>query len=249
MVITGGPGRVERCADAGPGGAPDTAGRLRQPRNAVSAAVHGFCSRDGEDPAQLRRTAREQVAAYPTVQVVDAPVESAVRAGDGFEDTLAGGETARAPAAAARDRADRRDARRRGPRAAAVPWVYQPCCHGREERGRPASVLGGDDGAAHPPLSLARLGCDVVVCADGPPAASEPARDALQTAGVRVRKDLVLGVDGEPDLYGRLIMSPGWTLERRAPSVHPAFRQGSGLCRPARLRGPARRCRSGERAG
>jgi thioredoxin reductase len=96
-------------------------------------------------------------------------------------------------------------------------------------RDQPVAVLGGDDGAAHLALNLARLGCDVVLCADGRPACGDAVRGALWSAGVRVCEDLVLGVDGVPGRYVRLSLSPGWTLERRALFVHPPFRQGSDL--------------------
>ncbi len=201
-----------------------------EPRNAPSAAVHGFLTRDGDDPAQLRRIAREQLAAYPTVRLLDAAAESAARAGDGFEVTLAGGPPARARRLLlATGVTDELPAVEGLARLWGRGVYHCPYCHGWEVRDQPVAVLGGDDAAAHLALSLARLGCDVVLCADGPLAASQAAREALRPAGVRVCEDLVLGVVGEPGRYVRLSLSPGWTLERRALFVHPPFRQRSDL--------------------
>jgi thioredoxin reductase len=201
-----------------------------QPRNARSAAVHGFLSRDGEDPARLRRIACEQLAGYPTVQLVDRAVESAARAGDGFEVALAGGSPARARRLLlATGVTDELPAVEGLARLWGRGVYHCPYCHGWEVRDQPVAVLGGNDAMAHLALSLARLGCDVVLCADGPLAASEAVSGALQAAGVRVCEDLVLGVDGEPGRYVRLSLSPGWTLERRALFVNPAFRQRSDL--------------------
>ena len=201
-----------------------------QPRNARSAAVHGFLSRDGDDPAQLRRIAREQLAAYPAVRLLDAAVESAARAGDGFEVALAGGSPARARRLLlATGVTDELPAVEGLARLWGRGVYHCPYCHGWEVRDQPVAVLGGDDAAAHLALNLARLGCDVVLCPDGPLAASEAARDALQAGRVRVCEDLVLGVEGEPGCYVRLSLSPGWTLERRALFVHPALRQRSDL--------------------
>ncbi len=47
------------------------------PRNAVSLAVHGFLSRDGASPEELRRVGREQSRPYEivelrSVEVIDA---------------------------------------------------------------------------------------------------------------------------------------------------------------------------------
>ena len=216
-------GRVRRkvlLADAG------------EPRNGRSASLHGFLSRDGADPAELRRIARDQLGAYPSVQVRDAAAEAAAPVEEGFEVTFADGPPARA----------RRLLLTTGVTDDLPPveglaglWgrgVYHcPYCHGWEIRDQPVAVLGADDTAAHLALNLVRLGCDVVLCADGQLRAGGASRRALRAAGVRVCEDLVLGVAGEPDRYVRLSLSPGWTLERRALFVHPALQQGSDLAR------------------
>jgi thioredoxin reductase len=108
--------------------------------------------------------------------------------------------------------------------------VYHcPYCHGWEARGQETAVLGSDDHAAHLALSLARLGCDVVVCANGPLQASDAARTALAARQIRVCDDPVAKVEGEPGRYVRLHLAPGWSLERRALFLHPRPRQRSDL--------------------
>ena len=177
------------------------------------------------------RCLTREVAGYPTARLWTWPSESAAPAGDGFAVTFAGGSPAQA----------RRLLLATGVTKGSAVEEKRPGCgdgstpggHGWEVRDQPVAVLGSDDAAAHLALNLARLGCDVVLCADGPLAASEAVSGALQAAGVRVCEDLVLGVDGEPGRYVRLSLSPGWTLERRALFVHPAFRQRSDL--PVRL--------------
>lgn len=55
-----------------------------QPRNAVSKALHGFLSRDGVQPADLRRLARQDLSTYPNVTFRQTAVVDATRraAGD-----------------------------------------------------------------------------------------------------------------------------------------------------------------------
>ncbi|MDA8318630.1 MAG: NAD(P)/FAD-dependent oxidoreductase [Actinomycetota bacterium] len=203
-----------------------------QYRNAPAAAMHGFLSRDGADPADLRRTARAELAAYPSVRLADTAVESAAAAADGggFEVRLAGGQAAGARRLLlATGLADELP----GIKGLAGLWgrgVYHcPYCHGWEVRDQPVAVLGGDDTAAHLALGLARLGCAVTLAANGPLAASDAARDGLRAAGISVCEDLVLGVGGQPGKYVRLSLSPGWALKQRALFTHPGFRQRSGL--------------------
>lgn len=48
-----------------------------QRRNASALHAHGFLGQDGTDPAEIARTAREQLKAYPTLTWVDGQVEAA----------------------------------------------------------------------------------------------------------------------------------------------------------------------------
>jgi thioredoxin reductase len=217
-LILGRVGRLVLLADDG------------QPRNSASAAVHGFLSRDGTDPKEICRIARGELESYPSVQVRGTRVESAQTREDGFEVTMADGTTASARrlllATGVTDQL---------PDVAGLAplWgrgVYHcPYCHGWEAREQDIAVLGGDDQAVHLALSLARLGCDVIVCSSGPVTASDPARQALAARGIRICPDLVAKVEGVPGQYVRLHLFPGWTLERRALFLHPVTRQRSDL--------------------
>jgi thioredoxin reductase len=65
------------------------------PRNGRSRWVSGFLTRDGTDPHELRRLAREDVGAYPSVELREAEVVGAGKVDDGFEIELRGGERVR----------------------------------------------------------------------------------------------------------------------------------------------------------
>ncbi|MGH3692974.1 MAG: FAD-binding protein [Pseudonocardiaceae bacterium] len=61
-----------------------------RPRNGPATAVRGFLSRDGITPHELRRVAREQLSAYPSVEIRDMEVTDAAADGEGFEVTVRG---------------------------------------------------------------------------------------------------------------------------------------------------------------
>ena len=65
-------------------------------RNRFATAAHGFFGHDGAPPAEMIRTARQQVAAYPSITFQQDEAVGAEAAEDGFEVTLAGGASARA---------------------------------------------------------------------------------------------------------------------------------------------------------
>ncbi|MGK6318242.1 NAD(P)/FAD-dependent oxidoreductase [Sphingomonas sp. DT-204] len=64
-----------------------------RPRNRFADESHGFLSHDGSDPRAILAAARAQVAAYPTVGIVDGEAVEARPEGEGFVVSLAGGET------------------------------------------------------------------------------------------------------------------------------------------------------------
>jgi thioredoxin reductase len=63
------------------------------PRNRFAAHSHGFLTHDGSAPGAMLAAARAQVAAYPTVHMVEGRARAATRTPDGFAVQLATGET------------------------------------------------------------------------------------------------------------------------------------------------------------
>jgi len=64
----------------------------RQPRNRFADASHGFLGSDGSDPGAILGRAREQLAAYPTVRMIEATATTAKASGEGFSVALSNGE-------------------------------------------------------------------------------------------------------------------------------------------------------------
>jgi thioredoxin reductase len=65
-------------------------------RNAAVEASHGFFTRDGVPPAELIRLSRAELAAYPSIEFLNASVLRAARERDGFALSLESGATIRA---------------------------------------------------------------------------------------------------------------------------------------------------------
>ncbi|NMG38611.1 FAD-dependent oxidoreductase [Chelativorans sp. ZYF759] len=62
-----------------------------QRRNRFASHSHGFLSQDGADPAEIARTARRQLEAYPTLSWIDGTAAAASGEKDGFSVSLADG--------------------------------------------------------------------------------------------------------------------------------------------------------------
>ncbi len=117
-----------------------------QPRNRYAAHSHGFLGQDGKTPHEILRTAREQLAHYPTVTFLDGDAVNASGEHGRFEVTMADGQRARAKrlilATGLRDELPALPGLRER-------WgqtvLHCPYCHGYEMAGSPLGVM-----AAHP---------------------------------------------------------------------------------------------------
>lgn len=117
-------------------------------RNGTVRHAHNLLTNDGRDPAELRRIGRDEVAAYPDVEIRDAAVSAVVRE-DAALTVSVGAERLRAHAVIlATGVADRLPD---------IPgldeqWGHRvancPFCHGHEFAGRPVAIVNGSDHAA-----------------------------------------------------------------------------------------------------
>lgn len=197
-----------------------------RPRNAVSHGLHGFLSRDGLPPAELRRIACEQLAPYRTVEVRAIRIQEVRRDGDRFVATLADG--ARVESRRLLLTMGRRDDL---PPIPGLPelWGHSifHCryCDGWEVRDQPLAVVSGPAADRAPDAQLAiqltRLSDDVVWCTNGPYAPDEVTHRRMQRHGVRVRQEPVAALEGRDGQLERIMFTKGEPLARRAAFLDP----------------------------
>ncbi|MGB4779443.1 NAD(P)/FAD-dependent oxidoreductase [Microbacterium sp.] len=86
VVVGGGPAGLSAALNLGRARASVVLVDAARPRNAATLRSHGFLTRDGVPPLELRKLARVELAAYPNVRVLDRSAVIAVAAapsGDG----------------------------------------------------------------------------------------------------------------------------------------------------------------------
>lgn len=164
-----------------------------KPRNGVSHALHGFLSRDGIAPAQLRAIAREQLAPYASVVIDETRVVDVVRTGFGFSVSTGDGRTFRTRklllAAGVVDALPEQPGFRD---LYGVAVFHCPYCDGWEMREQPLAVYGrGDDKGGGLALEMTLWSRDIVLCSDGPSGLSAGYRQRLERHGIAVREERI----------------------------------------------------------
>jgi thioredoxin reductase len=203
-----------------------------EPRNAPVRAMHGFLSRDGTDPAELRSIARDQLQQYPSVEIRHVAVEKVGREADHLEVSLSDRTTVLTRrvvlASGVVDELPDIDG-------LAEHWgrgVFNcPHCDGWEQRDQPLAVLGADAVIVLLALNLTHWSPDVVLCTNGGTVDANSLR-LLAARDVTVLADLVRAVEGSGTGLERIVLADG-PLERRALFFHAPTHQRSDL--PAQL--------------
>lgn len=201
-----------------------------KPCNRVSHASHGFLTRDGVDPAELLRIGREQVQAYPTVQLRSGLVTAIQPQADGFVVTLETGESM-----ATRKVLLAMGLRDHLPELANVEqfWgrsaFHCPYCDGWEVRDQPLAVQGNGESALHRAKLLLNLTNDLVICTDGPATFREDDWIFLRTRQVRVLETPLTGITGQGEQMDTLHFADGSTLARHALFINLRTGQHSDL--------------------
>jgi thioredoxin reductase len=168
-----------------------------KPRNAVSHALHGFLSRDGVAPSELRAIARQQLSAYSSVKLEEDRVVDAVRTHDGFLISTRNGRRVHTRklllAAGVVDDLPEQPGFRD---LYGIGLFHCPYCDGWEMRDRPLAVYGrGDAKGGGLALEMTHWSGDTVLCTDGPSGLSDHYRQRLEMNGVAVREEKILSLE------------------------------------------------------
>jgi thioredoxin reductase len=196
--------------------------------NLPAHGIGGLLGHDGAAPAELYARGRAELAAYPSVEVRDARVETGSRedgrfvlSADGIELEAARVLLATGMHYAVPDLPG-----------AAELWggsvFHCPYCHGWEVRNGALAVL-GNLAAMHRTLLLRGWSADVVLLTDGPAELDEDGRAALERAGVPVDERPVAGVRGRDGTLEAVQFADGGELPRDGLLVPAPLEQRSSL--------------------
>ena len=148
--------------------------------------MHGFLSRDGMAPGELRRIARDQLACYDSVALRDDTVVDARTLDGGFEVTTATGETFRSrKLVLATGLIDELPSPAGANELYGHSIFHCPYCDGWEVKDQPLAIYGrGDHKGGGLALELTQWSKSVVLCTDGPSGLStDPRKLVIRRAG------------------------------------------------------------------
>jgi thioredoxin reductase len=201
-----------------------------KPRNAASKAVHGFISRDGIAPHELRRIAREELQRYPSVRFQPEEAVDARHVEGAFEVCLVSGACVRSEVMLlATGKVDVLPD---------IPGVREyygrgvfhcPYCDGWEHQERPWVAYGKGKGSCDYALEMLTWTRDVTLCSDGPAELGADEIRRLAIHQIQVEERRIRGLTGDGDHLQRLVFADGGSLPCGAFFFNGSEHQHSGL--------------------
>ncbi|GMK40211.1 oxidoreductase [Paenibacillus sp. CCS19] len=190
-----------------------------KPRNAVTRLSHGFLTRDGTEPEQLRMLAREELRRYETVDLRHDTIVSVERAADGQFRSL----TKEGQAVTSRMLVFATGMKEKLPHWEGLSDVYGrsvfPCpyCDGWELRDAPLALLGNcSDGNLLAHIQLIRTWSrDLVVCTDGAAKLNAEEREQLHERGISLYEQPIAALLSSDGQLTHIELADGQRIARR----------------------------------
>lgn len=198
-----------------------------RPRNAATFHSHGFITRDGVSPLELRKLARKELEEYPNYEYHQTMVKSIATSVDGFVVTTKTG--LQTQEYRARTIVIATGVAEVMPALPTLRAFYgtsiHSCieCDGYEEQGKPIAVIGETDDLAERALLLSQWSDDIIVFTNGIGTVSDTDAAALASRGIRVDRRPLGDVAGDQSGLTGIVTADGETIPRTAAFVRPVY--------------------------
>ena len=194
-----------------------------RPRNAATLKSHGYLSRDGVSPLELRKLGREELEAYPEASYEKFAVSTIVRSEDGFV------VTAGAKSYLTRTVLIATGLTEVMPVLPSLRTFYgtsvHSCmeCDAYEYADRPIALIGETDDLAYRATLLSQWSRDLIVFTNGVAEISAADETALAARGVTVERRPVADLAGDRTGLTGVTLADGETIPREGAFMRPVY--------------------------
>lgn len=200
-----------------------------RPRNAATLRSHGFLTRDGVPPLELRKLGREEFEAYPGANFHGGLVQSVRQTATGFELTARGIRGSSDIVTTVARIVIATGLIETLPSVPSLRAWYgtdlHSCveCDGYEKRDAALALIGESHDLAERAVLISQWSSDLIVFTNGSDAVSEAEEKALASRAVRVERRPIADVTGEQGRMTGVLLADGETVPREAGFVRPEW--------------------------
>lgn len=194
-------------------------------RNAAATHVHGFLTRDGTPPAEMRRLGREQLKAYPKVEVREEPIEAIEGEAGAFVVRLASGTVTARRILLCTGMVDVLPDLEGFKELWGVSIFQCPYCHGWEVQDRRFGYLATSPESLTFPLLLREWTSEVTTFTGGAFEVPREVRESYAAAKVKLEERRVARLVAEDGHLAAVELEDGEAVACEVLFAHPAQRQ------------------------
>ncbi|RZU65973.1 thioredoxin reductase [Microterricola gilva] len=209
-----------------------------RPRNAATMISHGFITRDGVPPHELRRIAREELALYPSVEVLQraavltvSPLDSADSdaSAERFVIEISGATPSAARVVQSRSIVVATGLRETLPALPSIRAYYGMslfscvACDGYEQRDQPLALIGETDDLLERALLVAQWTNALTVFTNGVAPLSVADEAVLAAHGIRLDRRAIDDLEGERGAISAVRMADGERVPVTGGFVRPLW--------------------------
>lgn len=207
-----------------------------RPRNSATLMSHGFLTRDGISPLELRKLGRDEFLGYEGAEHRMTMVQSITRDGEAFElECELRRKTSRARA---RTVLVATGVQETLPDIAGLRAFYgtafHSCieCDGYDKRDQALAVIGEEPDLAERALLLSQWSDDLLVCTNGADSLTLLEEDALDARGITVDRRVIVEIEGGREGVTGIRFDDGEVVARDGGFVRPAWASELGYLAP-----------------
>lgn len=201
-----------------------------KPRNAVSHSSHGFITQDGISPQQFRVLAQQDLAQYPSIQMIGHKVAHIAQVEAGLFEIVTQNKTY-----TCRKVILATGLKERLPAITGIEAFYGqslfgcPTCDGWEMRDKPLVFVTESVYAFHMVKQIYHWSEDVVVCTNGQRIMSAEQKQVLEAKGIAVNEQVIARLVGEDGQLEEVLFQNNASIQRSGGFVTTSWQQGSKL--------------------
>ena len=201
-----------------------------RPRNAVTTESHGFITRDGIDPNELRELASKELDNYPDVELQRKRVKKVTKKNQIF--TI---ETDDEEVYQARKVILAAGLKEKLPNIPSIHRFYGtslfscPFCDGWELRDRPLVVIVENEHSLHLAKLVYNWTHDLIISTNGSRFLSNEEKKVYQEKGIRIYEQKIASLMGENGFLKNILFEDGTTISREGGFVVPEMEQASSI--------------------
>ncbi|GAA3027102.1 NAD(P)/FAD-dependent oxidoreductase [Microbacterium dextranolyticum] len=242
VVIGGGPAGLSAALNLARARATVVVIDAGRPRNAATLRSHGFLTRDGIPPIELRKLAHAELAAYPNVRILERTLAESIVPADGdggirFEVALTGRGAVQLPVVHARSVVVATGLRETLPDIADLRSFYGmslfscAACDAWELQGRPLALIGESDDLADRARLIARWTDRLTVFTHGSTAVDAADEAELAALGIAVDRRRITALRGERGAVAEVALEGGDAVPIDGGFVRPEWEPALDLLR------------------